>query len=70
MSASPPLKPWTELPEKLRDLPRKGFARRPPATTGESMQSNIIYGVDSLDDLFEQAEKRPETKPAKPAPTP
>jgi hypothetical protein len=57
-SSGPPLKPWTELPEALRDLPRRGFVRRPPETHEESLHTEVIFGVDDLGELLEQAEKR------------
>jgi hypothetical protein len=58
MSSSSPLRPWTNLPEGLRDLPRKGFVRRPPETHEESLQSEVIYGIDDLSDLLDRAGKR------------
>ena len=58
MSSSVPLKPRAELPEGLNKLPRFGFVRRLPATHEESLQSDVIFGVESLADLFEQVDKK------------
>jgi len=49
----------TELPEGLKDLPRKGFVRRPPATHEESARTDVIFDVENLGDLFRSANKRP-----------
>jgi hypothetical protein len=61
MSANPPLKPWTELPEGLKDLPRKGFVRRLPATNEEFEQAkkaDITFGVETFGDVMGLIDKR------------
>ena len=58
VSASSPLKPLTDLPEGLRDLPREGFVRRPPATHEEAQQGDVIFGVETVGDLLRKAERR------------
>jgi hypothetical protein len=58
MSSSPPLKPWTDLPKGLQDLPRKGFVLRQAATHEEAEQREIIFGVETIDDLLRFAERR------------
>lgn len=47
-----------KLPDFLRDLPIIYFYRRPARTYAESMRKDVIYGVTSLDDLFEKATQR------------
>jgi len=62
MSSSSPLKPWTELPEGLKDLPRKGFVRRPPATHEEheaAVQEGVFFDVENLSDVLRLANRRP-----------
>lgn len=46
------------LPSALRDLPRFGFVRRSPVSHEESIQSDIIYGVRTVEELFEAAKDR------------
>lgn len=46
------------LPEFLRHLPVVNFYRRMARTRAESEQSNVIFGVISLDDLFLKAKQR------------
>jgi hypothetical protein len=51
-------KPKPELPDFLRELEPVEFVRK-PAPTGKSVrQERVIYDVNSLDELFDKAEKR------------
>jgi hypothetical protein len=54
----------TDLPESLRDLPRKGFVRRLPETHEEAEQGDVIFGVETVGDLLRAADRRRE-KPVK-----
>jgi len=49
------LQPVAELPESLAGLPRLGFARRPAANRAESARTDIVFNVQSLDDLVQAA---------------
>jgi len=64
MGFAPPLRPWTELPEGLKDLPRIGFVRRPPATSEEAERTDIVFRVKNMNDLLRRAEfKKAKAKP-------
>jgi hypothetical protein len=47
-----------ELPEFLRDLERIDFVRKPAPTGRQLRQARVIYGVNSLDELFDKAKRR------------
>ena len=53
------MKPKPELPDFLREIEKVEFVRK-PAPTGESIRQGerIIFDVNSLDELFDKAEKR------------
>jgi hypothetical protein len=62
------LKPIPDLPDYLRKLRRIDFVRKPAATHEQSSQSGVIYGVESLDELFDKASRRGLAAPT-PAPS-
>jgi hypothetical protein len=49
--ASDGLRPVVELKGILADLPRLGFVRRAAANRDESKRDDIIFNVQSIDDL-------------------
>ena len=53
------MKPKPELPDFLREIEKVEFVRK-PAPTGKSIRQGerIIFDVNSLDELFDKAEKR------------
>ena len=47
-----------DVPGFLKGLPRTTFVRRPAKTYEESTDPDVIYDVESLDDVFDKLDRR------------
>jgi hypothetical protein len=50
--------PKQNLLEHLSDLPHLGFSRRPAATPEEGSDRTVLWGVKSLREVVQEADRR------------
>jgi len=55
--------PKQELLEYVSDLPRLSFSRRPAATAEEGTDRGVLWGVKSLREVVQEADRRFGTEP-------